>query len=433
MAPSRIWRYLTGYLEVSFRGPLVERLVNLAVGRGAHLWALERSGDRLRARMTVSSFRKLRPLARATRSRVRLERKVGLPFRLRRLRRRTAFWAGLLLFLAGLYYFTSCVWVIEIQGLKRIPLEEMQALLARAGVRPGVRRDSVRPDEVRRWLIASEPAIAWVGVSLRGVRCLVQVAEDEPGQVQRWLNLPGDLVAARDGVLVKLVVLAGQAEVREGETVKRGQVLIRGAGYAGGRLQPVRARGVCLARTWYEAYREAETGAPRTRTGRRYTRVLIRLNHREIIVWGWRPVPFTEYEVSEASGRPGLWRNIRLPVEILTRDYWETAASGEPVPPAAAQADALERAEAEVAFQLGRGAQVVSRRVEVFSPRRDVVGVRLVVEAREDIGRFLPYQPAAETAGAGGKAGNFGGGPKPRGAQAPVGGQRGGPEPLRAL
>lgn len=102
--------------------------------------------------------------------------------------------------------------------------------------------------------------IAWAGVEIRGVKLTVSIEDSisVPKLIQS--NQPYNIVAERDGLIVKMEVYAGNALVKEGDTVRKGQLLVSGkienqrpdlGGDFGSK--EVHALGRVIARTWYES------------------------------------------------------------------------------------------------------------------------------------------------------------------------------------
>lgn len=79
-----------------------------------------------------------------------------------------------------------------------------------------------------------------------------------------------DLVASRDGVIDSVVTLAGTPAVSAGETVRKGQVLIRGEERGSQEtVHPVAARGLVMAYVWDAATARVDATEIRTEyTGR---------------------------------------------------------------------------------------------------------------------------------------------------------------------
>lgn len=392
-------RRALGFLELYCRGPFLARFVNLAASAGLPLSDVRAARHGIVASIPAGALRRLRPLARATRTRVRVVRRGGVHFLWRRLRRRRLLIAGACVSLAAVYYLSSFVWFIEVRGTEMLPVDAVVEHLAEAGLYPGVPKARLDIPAVRRALLVSDCGLAWAAIDIRGTRAIVQVVEEPSDAAGRVLSEPGDIVASRDGQLTQVLVLAGTPAVRAGATVRRGETLIAGRpGPPGG--VGVRARGVCRARVWYECYREAPLSLERVSfTGRAMTQVVIRFNGHEIILNGWKKIPFAAYRIREQARHLALWRNIRVPVEVITREFAECVESWEVRTPARAADEARLAAREWLRGAIPRLARVISESEQVVAAAPGVVGVRVLVETREDIGRFLPYGPSSAEEG----------------------------------
>jgi len=272
-----LWRFLQGYVVLKIRGASLERFLNRAARAGVGLWDVERlSSGMLVARIPAGSFRTVRALSRAQGWRISIAEKVGLPFWAAALARRKGLALGALLALAALYVASGHVWFVEVQGDEGIPAARVREVAAAAGLRPGVRRDGVVREEIQKALLLEFDELSWASVHVRGTRAVIEA------RLRSGLDpvpRPGDLVAARDGIVEQVMATRGHPRVKKGDTVRRGDVLISGFIPPGEPLhrelldagQPpyVRAEGIVTARVWYEGTasvpllqrREAPTGA----------------------------------------------------------------------------------------------------------------------------------------------------------------------------
>jgi len=64
--------------------------------------------------------------------------------------------------------------------------------------------------------------LSYVNVLVRGTKVKVEVAEGVKRPSIIPLNVPCDIVAKKDGVIKSVIVKIGQAQVKEGDTVKKG-------------------------------------------------------------------------------------------------------------------------------------------------------------------------------------------------------------------
>jgi similar to stage IV sporulation protein len=181
-----------------------------------------------------------------------------------------------------------------------------------------------------------------------------------------------------------VLVLNGHPAVKEGDTVSPGQVLISGEippleeppkpgegqkqGEEAKLKKPsrfVHARGIVRARVWYDGYGEAkfvETGI--RRTGRSQTRVSIKFNGKEIILSGNQNIPYELYDTETFVKTIPQWRNLEVPVELVTLKYFETAQYREERGSEGARRLAGERALAEATGRIPETARLINSSLE---------------------------------------------------------------------
>lgn len=399
----KILAYLFGYVTMVVNGRTLERFINLATKRGIYFWDIRRlDQDRIMIKARLSGVKPLRHVARDTGSRFKIDRRVGLPFVLGRARRRKTLALGVIFFLTALYVLSSFVWFVQVDGNVKVGDREILDAARKAGFHRGAPKWRFEVFAVEEKIKEKIPEVAWVGLEIRGTRALITVAEkkflppDHDG--------PSDILAAKAGLVRDVLVLSGQAVVREGDTVFPGQLLISGEIWPPEALDPqgailnveprlVRARGIVKARVWYEAYGESALVEHEQRpTGREERRVAVRLLGRQVVVSGPRKDPFLSFEVSETVRTGPGWRNYSLPVEIVTTVFRETRlhlvrhGREEALRLATEQAREIlkERVPAEV--------EVLHQRIDMVhtGTREQLVRVRIIVETLEDIGVEKP-------------------------------------------
>ena len=229
----------------------IERLIRQAGEQGIALSGLRRGGPRKVSGMVAEDdLPKLSELALTGGWRFEAGRRRGAGKWLDTLRRRWLLAAGCLLALAALAVASQLVWRIELidPGVYEADLRDYLEVLE---VRPLRWKKSLDLGKIRDSLEWRYPEVAWIECGFRGMTLTVTVVEGvASGEALTHLG-SGDVVAARDGVIQSIVTLAGTAQVKAGDTVRKGQVLIRGEERTSeGLLRPVSARGKALARVW---------------------------------------------------------------------------------------------------------------------------------------------------------------------------------------
>ncbi|MBO8141425.1 MAG: sporulation protein YqfD [Firmicutes bacterium] len=391
-----VWPVIGGYVIIRAKGGRLEAFINRAVAAGVHLWRLERIAPHLLvARAAAGDFPRLARAARLHGVQLRIVQKAGLPFFLARARRRHGFIVGGALCAALLYGLSQFIWFVRVEGNERLSAEEVLAVAAGAGLRPGVLRDEVRRDIVERRLHLELPQIAWTAVNVRGAVATVRVVERTGLDVDA--RGPGHIVSAGDGVVERVTVIRGEALVAPGDTVRQGQPLISGLLSSGsesyddklarGELPYVRAEGSVRGRVWYRGYGEA----PLFRTidedtGRVHRLLTVRIGEREWTFGSPEP-PFADVRWER---REGAWKRP-WDVGWTLHVAHEVRRLREPVAEALAREAAMAAALAQARQQMPVGATVVQEDVQVtIDKEAGVVRASATVEAVQELGRFSP-------------------------------------------
>ncbi|MCI8939655.1 MAG: sporulation protein YqfD [Dorea sp.] len=250
-----IFRYIKGYLKIRVMGYSPERFLNACSHRKIYIWGIRPVEGSYDMYISVSGFRKLRPIIKKTGARVIIRERIGLPFYLFRYRKRKVFFAGAVLGTAFVYVLSLFVWSIDVRGNRKYTDEAIIAFLEEQGVEHGMKLSSVDCDRIVKDIRKSYDEIIWVSASIEGCRLIVQIKENEdsedirnPGEETRpaaadtegldsqndmgnevQSNQGTDIVADQDGLIQKMIVRKGIPCVAEGQQVKKGDVLVSGA------------------------------------------------------------------------------------------------------------------------------------------------------------------------------------------------------------
>lgn len=216
--------FLVPVVRFSATGGRYARFLSDCLAAGLPLSGVEPAGEGVRAWAQARAYKRLRPLARRHRTRLRVLERRGLWFRLRPLFRRWSLAAGAAVFFALLWGMQQLVWAIDCPGLDAARSQTARALLAEAGLWPGARVTSELLEQGEQALLGWEE-LAWASLHFERGRLTVEAAPAlEPLSVEG--NDPVDLVAAADGVILSVNAQEGFVRKTAGQTVARGEVLI---------------------------------------------------------------------------------------------------------------------------------------------------------------------------------------------------------------
>ena len=220
---------LRGYLKIRITGYSPERFLNLCKHKEIAIWGLEAKGNAYEMYMTVSDFRKLKPILRKTRTRISVLERCGVPFFFHKYRKRKVFFAGVFISLMLVFLMSKFVWNIEISGNQTITDEVLLEYLETQEVYHGMWKKNVKCESIVTNIRKEFNDIIWVSASLDGCNVIIQVKENtDTFQVSQTEENPADLISTADGTIVEIITRSGVPCVKEGDTVKRGDLLISG-------------------------------------------------------------------------------------------------------------------------------------------------------------------------------------------------------------
>ena len=387
-----IRRYREGAVKVRISGGWIERFINRCLAAGFCLWHIKTDGRFTTMWMRAEDFKSVRDIASDSHVQVEIVARRGCPFVVGRLLKRKGLIIGPMLFFMLICFFTLFVWQVEVVGNHTVGREEILALAGENGIYVGALRSSVEPHETEQAILANCGRLVWCGVREEGTRIVVEVVEKTPRQADA--DCVGDVVARTDGVLTELIVLAGTAAKVSGDTVKKGDVLIRGVeprygmdadDIADDALRTIEAKGIVRARVWYEGYGEAPLETMKgERTDRAIYAVSVRAGE---YAFDWQSEELSETAMYETEKKMVKWRNQIFPVEIITHIYYECEPIRAPISEEEATSLAKKQAWQSIAERIPKDAEVKVRRDDIVSdPSASIVRVRAIVETIEEIG-----------------------------------------------
>ena len=126
---------------------------------------------------------------------------------------------------------SSVVWDVRIDGNERLADTEIERELERCGLEVGRPWWSLERSRIENELLSSCGDIAWININRRGSVAYVTVVEKENvgENISESTGGYANIVASADCVIEEITVKRGVAVVKQGDTVRRGDLLISGA------------------------------------------------------------------------------------------------------------------------------------------------------------------------------------------------------------
>jgi similar to stage IV sporulation protein len=383
----KIWNSIIGYLVIKVDGLSLEKFINLCVSRGIRLWGIKRiSYTSLVANIGIKDFKALPPIVRKVHSKIKIVNKKGLPFLLYRFRHRKMLLIGIVIFMATLYVLSSFIWQVDVVGTLKINPDIIYANLEEKGLKPGAYKGNLDTWKIENEMLIEIPELSWISIEFKGTKAIIRVIEGERPPKLLDAKTPCNIIASKDGIIIQLLVLEGDAMVEVGETVRKGQLLVSGIIHHEdtNTLRYVHAKAKIFARTWYEGRGYGDIkDALKVRTGRKVTHKVLETKEWEIGI-DRKEIPFEEYEVEERR-EPFLGISEIESISWIIRDYYElkTITQGDGMN--LAKEKASERAIEDALKRIPKGAKIIDKKFKYDIIKDKGYEAIVYIEVLEDI------------------------------------------------
>lgn len=392
---------LSGIIKVNIKGKKQERLINMALARGIYIWGIKRIGENIQFRVRSNGLEALKNIAEESGHELEVISEEGLPFLKNIVKRRFGFLTGALIFILALYFMSSFIWFVEVIGNKNIKADQIIITAAKYGVYQGAAKWNFSRSEVEEAMLRDLSSLSYVKVGVKGVKVTIEVVEKVlPNQE---ITGPCHIVAAKDGIIEDLLILEGQANVKKGDVVAKGDILISGIVFPEENPylikteeddeedEPylVRARGDVKAKVWYEGYGECKLKSEEiSSTDNKETRIFLETPWRIFNLKGHHNSSFELFDQTVVAkefktplGSFKLVKEIKQEKIKSIREYSEKEAIS----------IAQNKANKILKEKLSENQKVVDTHIEILSaPSDPILRVKVTVEAIENIAMAEP-------------------------------------------
>ena len=313
-----ILNYILGFLKISIEGYYIERFINICKNNKIIIWNLKRNKDiNLIFNVGIKDFKDICKIEKKTRCKLKVKSKKGLPFLLDRYKKRKIF-GILLIILIGLTILSSnFVWNVEIIEEDNNVLENIEKDLKEAGLEVGKWKNKINTKDIINKIRLKRNDIAWMGIEMKGTNVIVKLvkAEEKPEIINEdeYCNI----VSNKAGIITKINAQTGTANVKVGETVNVGDILINGwmeGNYTG--IRYVHAKGEIEAKVWYTKHLKIMYNTKeKIETGNVEEKYQIKFNNFKINLYKTLS-NFEFYDTIENENKFKIFSDFYLPISI---------------------------------------------------------------------------------------------------------------------
>lgn len=379
--------YLIGYVMVEIEGYYIERFMNICRKQRVTIWNLKRDKSvRLKLNIRAKEFKQICQIAKRTNCKVKIKKKKGIPFLIHRYQKRKFFFLLLIIFILLLVGSSQFVWNVEMQEEQGRILENIEKDIEEAGLKTGKWKANIDTKEIINKVRLKRQDIAWMGIELKGTNAIVKLvkADEKPDIINEddYCNI----VSNKTGVITKINAQNGTANVKEGDVVKQGEVLINGwmeGKYTG--MRYVHAKGQIQAKVWYTKHKKIKYNATeKEETGNIENQYEIKFNNFKINLHK-KLSKFKIYDTIETESKFKLFSDFYLPISIVKKTNKELQEVEKNYEVEEAKNLGIQELQQELEQEIQDKEKIVNKNINTYE-HEDGVDVYVTYEVLEEIG-----------------------------------------------
>lgn len=399
---NKLFHFLKGYVILILTGFNIERFLYICAKRNINIWDIEKKDNgSLCLCMSIDDFFKTRQIVRKTHTKVHIKKKAGLPILWKKYKKRYFMFFGAIFFACVLFISSQFIWTVEINGVEKSDLNEITSILKESGVYVGGFKGSVdSAKEIKNILLNRVDNISWAWIYLKGTKAICEIYENSIPGAALEDGEPCDIVAARDGIIKRIIAKDGIKNVSSGDTVLTGDVLISGTIYdnEGDVGCTVESSGIIEAYTWhekkdiYKLYYESKIPTGKYKTFNR-----LNIFSKKINFFIDDSIEYENYISDTKIHELKLFNDMYLGISWEKEKISEVEVIREPISYDMAVYEGKCDLEERIAKELLPGAHLVNENISHTKIDDETVEVTLTMEFIEKIGTKAPIATTEET------------------------------------
>ncbi len=379
--------YILGYVNIKVEGFFIERFINICISKKILLWNIKRKKSTIMyANIGINDYKKIKPIAKKTKSRISIQNKKGLPFVVHKYRKRKIFVGLLAIIFIALFVMSKFIWNIEIKGNNQISKAEILEELNKQGLKIGAYKGKINSNSIINRVRLDRDDIAWMGIDLEGTNAIVEIKETSKAPEIINENEYCNIVSNKEGMITKINVQNGTAVVKEGDIVKKGDILVQG--YLEGKYTGIRyvhAKADIEAKIWYskkeKVFLKQQIQVPTGATEEKYT---LNINNFKINFYKTLS-KFENYDTINENKKLMIFSNFYLPIEIIKKTNYEYVNEEKIYTEEELIQLTQEKIEEELEEEISQKENIINKQTNVY-PNEDYIEVEVIYEVLENIG-----------------------------------------------
>ena len=292
------------------------------------------------------------------------------------LKRRISLVIGGILFFIIIYIMSNFIWSIQIETKNNLSPFEIRQQLNKIGIKPGLKKSDVNVYDIERKMENLNDQIMWIRTRIEGSTLKLVIEEKINPPAAEEAENSNEVVAKMDGEIERVYTYSGNAAVKPGDIVKKGDTLILGIQGREGFEREVKPKGTVIANTFYEKDMEVQiSGDKLTRSGNKTSEIYLNIFGKKIylkkVIDGYKYYD----KIEENNG----FFNKTI--------YFEKKAEKVNVDKDEAVAEASKKLEQSLSKTLSNDTKIVDKKITIDEIDENNIMVRVLFTVQQDIAK----------------------------------------------
>ena len=382
-----VFSYILGYLRISIEGYYIERFINICKKQNITIWNLKRNKNTmLFFNVRIKEFKEVCKIVKQLNCKLKIRSKKGLPFLMYKYKKRKAFAILLIIVVFIIGLSSMYVWNVDIIEENKQELPNIRQDIEEAGIKLGTLKSKINSKEIINKIRLKRNDVAWMGIEKKGTNIIVKLvkADQKPEIVDT--NEYCNIVSDKTGVITKINAQNGTANVKVGDTINKGDILINGwmeGKYTG--IRYVHAKGEIEAKVWYTKNKKIPYILTQTReTGNQENKYSLKINNFEINFLK-KYSKFEIYDTIETDSKFRIFSDFYLPISVVKTTFKEKENYTQKYTLEEAKTLGIEELQEELKKEIKDEKKIVNKNINTYE-KEDGVEIYVTYEVLENIG-----------------------------------------------
>ena len=382
-----VFSYILGYLRISIEGYYIERFINICKKQNITIWNLKRNKNTmLFFNVRIKEFKEVCKIVKQLNCKLKIRNKKGLPFLMYKYKKRKAFAILLIIVVFIIGLSSMYVWNVDIIEENNQELPNIRQDIEEAGIKLGTLKSKINSKEIINKIRLKRNDVAWMGIEKKGTNVIVKLvkADQKPEIVDT--NEYCNIISDKTGVITKINAQNGTANVKVGDTVNKGDILINGwmeGKYTG--IRYVHAKGEIEAKVWYTKNKKIPYLLTQTReTGNQENKYSLKINNFQINFLK-KYSKFEIYDTIETDSKFRIFSDFYLPISVVKTTFKEKENYTQKYTLEEAKTLGIEELQEELKKEIKDEKKIVNKNINTYE-KEDGVEIYVTYEVLENIG-----------------------------------------------